>query len=139
MDNPSEYLKDALEANRRNIEEGLVHAEQELATLRERELELEALIARAKAALGEVEAPTHRATTVRRTLHEAIALVLSENGNRWMTVRELSDEVNRRRLYTKQDGSLVEVNQIHARTKNYASLFEKDGPHIRLLKSEEEK
>jgi hypothetical protein len=40
--------------------------------------------------------------------------------------------VNQRQLYRKRDGSPVESNQIHARTKNYTALFEKDGPRIRL-------
>ena len=128
----SEQLEKALEANRARIEAGLAQAELELAELRERQRELEALIARARAALGEVETPEPRREPERRTLHEAIALVLRENDNRWMTVRELADEVNRRGLYEKRDGSPVEANQIHARTKNYGSLFEKDGPRVRL-------
>jgi hypothetical protein len=49
-----------------------------------------------------------------------------------MTARELADTVNERGLYMGPDGSPVEVNQVHARTNNYARLFEKDGPRIRL-------
>jgi hypothetical protein len=67
------------------------------------------------------------------TLHEALARVLEDAGNEWMTARELADEVNRRGLYRKRDGSTVEVNQVHARTNNYRDLFEKDGPKIRLM------
>ena len=120
-----------LESSREGIQAGLAEAEEELAALRAREREIEALIARAKAALGE-EPQAQQALTRRRTLHEAIALVLHENGNRWTTVRELADQVNRRRLYQKRDGSPVEANQIHARAKNYGALFEKDGPRVRL-------
>jgi hypothetical protein len=91
------------------------------------ERELEALVARAKAALGEeVEPP--RSESERLALHEAIELILRENGNGWMTTRELADQVNQRQLYRKRDGSPVESNQIHAHTKNYTALFEKDGP-----------
>lgn len=68
------------------------------------------------------------------TLHVALTRVLEDTGNGWMTARELADEVNRRGLYRKRDGSAVEVNQVHARTKNYEHLFEKDGPKIRLRK-----
>src|SRR5207249_200970 len=66
------------------------------------------------------------------TLHEALQVVLEEQGNRWMTVRELADEVNARHLYVKRDGSPVDPSQIHARTKNYTAIFEKDGPQVRL-------
>jgi hypothetical protein len=68
------------------------------------------------------------------TLHDALARVLEDIGNEWMTARELADEVNRRGLYRKRDGSPVEVNQVHARTNNYEDLFEKNGPKIRLKK-----
>jgi hypothetical protein len=51
-----------------------------------------------------------------------------------MTARELADEVNGRGLYAKRDGSVVEANQIHARTNNGA-LFEKDGASIPLKES----
>jgi hypothetical protein len=127
----SEQLRQALEENREDIEAGLVETEEELAALRERERELEGLVARAKAALGaEPEKATSEAE--RLTLHEAIALVLRENGSGWMTTRELADQVNHRQLYRKRDGSPVESNQIHARAKNYTHLFEKDGPRVRL-------
>jgi len=66
------------------------------------------------------------------TLHEAIALLLRENANESMTVRELADALNERGLYRKRDGSPIEVNQVHARTNNYRSIFEKDGPNVRL-------
>jgi len=59
------------------------------------------------------------------TLHEALAQILRENGNAPMTARALADVVNDRGLYRTRDGSPVEVNQIHARTKNYQDLFEK--------------
>jgi hypothetical protein len=126
-------LESALEESRGVIEAGLVEAEEELAGLRERERELEGLIARAKAALGaELEPEPRPSESERLTLHEAIARVLNENRNSWLTVRELADEVNRRQLYKKRDGSPVEPNQIHARAKNYTALFEKDGPRVRL-------
>jgi hypothetical protein len=129
----SEQLESALEENRAVIEAALVQTERELVALRARESELEGLVARAKAALGVEPEPDPRLSESERlTLHEAIARVLNDNGNSWMTVRALAGEVNRRQLYRKRDGSPVEPNQIHARTKNYTALFEKDGPRVRL-------
>jgi hypothetical protein len=56
------------------------------------------------------------------TLHEALAQILRENGNAPTAARALADAVNDRGLYRTRDGSPVEVNQIHARTKNYQDL-----------------
>jgi hypothetical protein len=112
------------------IEDGLAEAREELEGLRAREAELEALIARGEAALGTAPGPGE--AEGRMTLHEGLEHVLRENDNRWMTVQELADEVNRRALYRKKDGSPVEPNQVHARTKNYDALFEKEGPRVRL-------
>lgn len=127
----TEKLERALEASRADIERGLAEAEAELARCHERCRELELLIARAKAALGRQDRSTESLNRP-MYLHEAIRLVLKDNGNRWMTVKDLANEVNHRRLYRKRDGSNVEANQIHARTKNYEAMFEKDGPRVRL-------
>ncbi len=116
------------------IEEALVEARAELETIRKREAELVALIREADAALG-MAAPSMPEHDRRQlTLHEALVQILSENDGGWMTVHELAEAVNSRGLYTKRDGSAVEVNQIHARTNNYRDLFEKDGPRVRLRK-----
>ena len=137
----SSTLEKALELNRAQIEAGLAEAEAELQRLRAREAELETLIARARAALGiglrtpAAELRARSATPM--TLHDALAVVLRERGNAWTTVKELADEVNRRGLYLKRDGSPIEPSQVHARTKNYASLFEKDGPKVRLIDSQQ--
>lgn len=112
------------------IKEGLVDARAELEAVRMREAELETLIARAEAALGIAtgESPEEG----RLTLHAALDEILRESNNRWMTVQELANEVNRRGTYRKKDGSAVEPSQVHARTKNYDRLFEKEGPRVRL-------
>lgn len=126
----SSKLEQELNANRPAIQAALTSAEEELAALRARQRELELLIARGRAALG-LEVPP--AAEIRgMTLHEAIASVLRNHGNRWMLVREVADAVNAGALYRKRDGSPVEPNQIHARTKNYESIFEKEGPRVRL-------
>jgi hypothetical protein len=36
-------------------------------------------------------------------------------------------------LYEKRDGRPVEINQVHARTKNYPHMFEKQRSRIRLV------
>src|SRR5262245_32382049 len=79
-------------------------------------------------------APTYRGRVAWRTmtLHEAIAQVLREHGNEWMTAKDIAAEINQRRLYWKRDGSPVGLNQIHARTNNYQALFERHASRIRL-------
>lgn len=124
-------LERLLEANRPALEAALVEAKAELRELDERRERLVALINRTRAALGEPAVPI---APKRLTLHEAIKQVLEENGNHWMSVRELADEINRRGLYAKKDGTPIEPSQIHARTKNYEPLFEKNGPEVRLRK-----
>jgi hypothetical protein len=126
----SDQLKEALAMSQTAIEAGLNDARAELETLHARQIELEALIARGEAALGTGTAESE--DEGRFTLHVALERILRENDNRWMTVQELSDEVNRRGLYQKKDGSAIEPNQVHARTKNYRKLFEKHGPQVRL-------
>jgi hypothetical protein len=123
-------LKEALAMSQTAITEGLADARAELERVRVREAELETLIARGEAALGIATGDADREG--RLTLHDALEQILRENDNRWMTVHELADEVNRRALYRKKDGSAVEPNQVHARTKNYHGLFEKEGPRVRL-------
>ena len=68
------------------------------------------------------------------TLHEAIKQVLEDNG-RPMSAREIADEVNRRNLYQRGDGSPVPGSQIHARVKNYPALFQKNEAGQILLTS----
>jgi hypothetical protein len=121
-------LEQALQKSRQMIEAALHEARTELADLDARRAELVALITQAEAALG----GPPPAAAPGMTLHEALALILRENNNQPMTVRQLTDAVNERGLYRKRDGSPVEVNQVHARTSNYEALFEKDGPLIRL-------
>lgn len=126
----ADSLKRALRSRQLEIEAGLVEARNELATLEARAEELRALIVKAERALGQDSLIPEGEG--RMTLHAALELVLKENDNRWMHVGELADAVNTRGLYRKRDGSTVEPNQVHARTKNYSSIFEKNGPQIRL-------
>jgi HB1, ASXL, restriction endonuclease HTH domain len=128
----SNRLEEALSMSQAAIEAGLADARTELAELRVREETLQALIARAEAALGFGDSEPEGDGAGHLTLHAALEQILREHDNRWMTVRELSNEINRRGLYLKKDGTPVEPNQVHARTKNYDTIFEKDGPRVRL-------
>ena len=67
------------------------------------------------------------------TLHEEIAEILLRNGNEWMTTKDIAQEVNKRAMYQKRDGTDVTPFQIHGRTRNYDSLFERDGSRVRLI------
>lgn len=125
MGSGEEALQRALEGNRKAIEAGLMAAQAELDQLKARSRRLDELIARGRAALGET-------SSIPLTLHDALALVLREHGNPWMSAKDLSAEVTRRGLYTKRDGSPLEINQVHARTNNYSALFEKQAGRIRL-------
>ena len=57
-------------------------------------------------------------------LHEAMRIVLSEAENKTMHAAELADEIYKRRLYLKKDGSKAEYTQIGARCGHYPEIFE---------------
>ena len=61
----------------------------------------------------------------RFTLHGAMIVVLREIDGHTAEQVWLATEINRRKLYTKRDGSLVKSNQIGARAKNYPKYFRK--------------
>jgi hypothetical protein len=133
-----ESLERALNANRPEVERELAKAEEELDELRARQRRLEGAIRRARLVLG-IEPVIETAESVvagpqdrRLPLHEAMARVLREQGNRAMTARELAEEVNRAGLYETRDGSPVEMGQIHARAHNYERLFVRAGGGIQL-------
>jgi len=125
-------LESVLEETQRVIADAVARAKQELVELDARRAHLEQLIARAEA--GQVAKPLSTSSGKPLTLHEAIVVVLKEGGGT-LTVREIADVVNARSLYRKKDGSPVEANQIHARTKNYTAYFDKDGPRVSLRDS----
>lgn len=127
----SNSLKTALAESQRVLEAALADARSELIALDHRRAELVEMIDRAESMRRSLEEPSGR-TAKPLTLHEAMCQILAEHDNRWMTVREIADEANGRRLYRKKDGSDIEPNQIHARAKNYDQLFEKNGPEVRM-------
>lgn len=127
-------LEEALEATRPAVEAALADAEAELAQLDERRAELVALIARARAVLGDTPTapPPPTRSGERITLHDELAAILREQDNAWMTVQDLADTVNARQRYAKRDGSPVDPSQIHARASSYPTIFEKDSGRVRL-------
>jgi len=126
-------LVEVLEETRPAIERALAEAEVELAELNDRRAELEVLIARARSVLADGQPLAQPAPARRLTLHEAMERVLDEQQNRWMTVHELADAINERKLYEKRDRSAVEPSQIHARASKYPGHFEKDGSRVRRI------
>ena len=70
------------------------------------------------------------------TLHEAMKIVLLEAEDKTMHAAELADEIYRRRLYLKKDGSKAQYTQIRARCGHYPDMFEAlPGNIIRLKQS----
>src|SRR5437870_1545404 len=100
-------LARALEGARADIEMGLAKAEAELRDLEIRRAALQALIARAHAALGQTDTRSQAPNAGSQralTLHEAMVQVLQEHGGGAMSARDIADEINRRQLYRKRDG-----------------------------------
>ena len=60
----------------------------------------------------------------RRTLQEAMKMVLLETNDNQMHAAELADIIFERRLYIKKDGGKARYNQIRARSGHYPDLFE---------------
>jgi hypothetical protein len=131
-------LERALDANREEIERELSKAEAELGQLQGREEAVRSTIRRARVALGLEPTVTPEAVVSQvgvaegMALHDAIVRVLRAERNRPMAARELSDEVNRLKLYRRRDGAPVDASQIHARVHAYSRLFERAGGRIRL-------
>jgi hypoxanthine-DNA glycosylase len=66
------------------------------------------------------------------TLHEAIEKLLRQTGLP-MTTQQIADELNKNGWYQKKDGSKIQAFQIHGRTKNYPTIFVRDGSIVSLI------
>jgi HB1, ASXL, restriction endonuclease HTH domain len=65
-------------------------------------------------------------------LHEAIEKVLTTKG-RPLTARQIAEELNKNKWYTKKDKSPIAPAQITARVKNYPAYFKTNrsvSPHL---------
>jgi hypothetical protein len=58
------------------------------------------------------------------TLDDAMRVVLHDCPDQTGSTAHVADEINRRRLYVKQDGGPVAAGQIFLRAKNYPELFD---------------
>jgi len=68
------------------------------------------------------------------TLQEAMKIVLKEVKGRKLHAAELSDEIYRRGLYFKKDGTQARYNQIRSRCGHYPDMFEALPGNIIYLK-----
>jgi hypothetical protein len=66
------------------------------------------------------------------TLHEAMAAVLTEFRNAWMTTPRLAREIARRGLYRRRDGLPARPADVSARVSTYPGWFVRDGWYVRL-------
>ncbi|MDR1965246.1 MAG: hypothetical protein LBQ36_00930 [Synergistaceae bacterium] len=68
-------------------------------------------------------------------LHEAMEIVLKDIPTRTMHAADLADEIYKRGLYFKKNGTKAEYTQISARANNYKDWFEKiGGNEIKLVR-----
>jgi antitoxin Phd len=68
-------------------------------------------------------------------LHEAMEIVLKDIPTHTMHASDLADEIYKRGLYFKKDGTKAEYTQISARANNYKDWFEKiGGNEIKLVR-----
>jgi hypothetical protein len=68
-------------------------------------------------------------------IRAAVADVLRENGNRWMSVAEIAHEINRRDLGQNFVGVEVSIPKVRRQTRNYSNIFERSGWMVRLRES----
>ena len=66
------------------------------------------------------------------TLHEAICMVIYDNGNEQMKPSQILQEIVSRNLYLKRDGNYPSLSQIYARISNYPNLFRRTDKGITL-------
>lgn len=67
----------------------------------------------------------------RMLLHDEIAAVLTANGNRWMSTREIAERVNERNVYVRRNGRTLREcpktsSEISARINKRLCMFERD-------------
>lgn len=70
-------------------------------------------------------------------LHEAMQIVLNDQPDKEMKASLLADEIYRRGLYIKKDGTKAMANQIRARSEKYSALFVVKADNIIKLKNQE--
>jgi hypothetical protein len=70
----------------------------------------------------------------KKTLHEAILVVLKEGTNEWTELEAIANAVNERKLYVHNNGQPVTADQVRLRTvtQAYRQMFDIDGTKVRL-------
>ena len=70
----------------------------------------------------------------KKTLNEAIVVVLKDANNEWTELEAIANAVNEKKLYVQKNGQPVSVDQVKARTltQAYKAQFEQDETKIRL-------
>ena len=70
----------------------------------------------------------------KKTLNEAIVVVLKDANNEWTEIEAIANAVNERKLYISKNGQPVTADQVRARTltQAYKQQFEQDETKIRL-------
>jgi hypothetical protein len=70
----------------------------------------------------------------KKTLHEAILVVLKDGNNDWMEIEAVANAVNERKLYVQKNEQPVTAELVRARTltQAYKHQFEQDETKIRL-------
>jgi nucleosome binding factor SPN SPT16 subunit len=70
----------------------------------------------------------------KKTLHDAILVVLKDANNEWTELEAIANAVNEKKLYVQKNGQPVTVDQVKARTltQAYKQQFEQDENKIRL-------
>lgn len=70
----------------------------------------------------------------KKTLHEAILVVLKDNNNEWMEIETIANAVNEKKLYIQKSEQPITADDVRLRTmtQSYKHLFERDETKIRL-------
>ncbi len=84
---------------------------------------------------AELALPVENKDTDNYKLQEAMQIVLREAKDNTMHAANLADEIFKKKLYLKKDGSKAQYNQIRARCDHYPDLFEALPGNIIRLKS----
>ncbi len=72
----------------------------------------------------------HRRLTA--ALRIEMVVILRDGGNAWMAVGDIAAAVNERGECRRPDGREITIQQVSRQTRNYASLFERQGSNVRL-------
>ena len=126
---PVDDFDQALAANHEAIKRALPIAEQELATLTSRRLELQEKIRKARLILGlpaEAIAPAKQAS-----LREAMIAVLMQHPD-GLSAPAIAEEIERLDLYRRGDGRPPGYSQVHNRVTHHPDQFVRFEGRIRL-------